>query len=337
MNKLINQHFDQIIQKKSDKKNAKIEELEDELKQLDDEIEKTKQNKTISTEAKILEKENEVKNLKLELKTQVDKYNLEKNKALNYYTMENGLLVGNLTIKCKDNEIKTHTYILKYLHEDYDGLSLNFNNVVNQPFSPHNKKIVFDFSSFHSDTVKRLLRFLCEQRLRYCITWNDIMELFCIFERTLSKYITEQDTDWIYNTCINRELETYGDYLDGLKIISHCKNKYLMKMTNELINQHFETIKRFRDLHTKDKKCSCEKQKYASVYVYKNQCPYKTKCKFRSLPDECRKIINEKAEFWDKSAKHCHTSSCDSNNNLKLSTHNGLYYCDKHYTEQTKS
>ena len=92
------------------------------------------------------------------LNDEIEGYNNEKNILLKKYTVENGLIHGKLTIKCIDCEIKTFTYILKYLHNDFKDFPFNYD--INATFESNDKLVYTHFLPYRSSLVKKLLLIL---------------------------------------------------------------------------------------------------------------------------------------------------------------------------------
>jgi len=199
------------------------------------------------------------------LHDEIEGYNNEKNILLKKYTVENGLIHGKLTIKCIDCEIKTFTYILKYLHNDFKDFPFNY-DITDTSFESTDKLAYTHFLPYRSSLVKKLLLILCEGRSPRYDTWKDIIELFKILDHVsiTGKIINEMNTESVVK--LNDEVYT------------ECTNNYLVKMANELIRIHFESLKRLSDIHTKDKLCLC--------YINKKKCP------FALFPVEYKAIIN---------------------------------------------
>lgn len=280
----------------------------DKLKNEIDEKEKTKIQKLEETYEKFRQE------ICAKIEAKINAKSDEINKLLNKYSMNNGLVNGNLIIKCKNGDVRTHSYILKYLHKDYESLPLDF---MKQPNEQDEKVIIESFVKFKKNVIINLLRMLCEGTIWYPITWDFLVNSFLIFDQLPVSDYMNSIFDQTYNAYMKNGLQKCGHWLDGLNIVMKYNNKYLVKIANEIIKENFEAIKGLGDSH-KYKVCSC--------YLKKE------KCVFVSFPDNYRIIINNKMKIWDAGKKFCCTDmSCKGK--LMFCRYNGMYYCRKHFDE----
>lgn len=222
-----------------------------------------------------------IKNYKQEIneKLAID-INLENEKAINLtkkFTVKDGKINGKMTIKCKNGDIKTYAYIAMFLNIDVtliDGWSCDIEKTIFLP--NYDVEFMYDgLSDFDLNTVERLLWLLCENQLIRCNTWDEIKNIFHIYDRlNLSRCESaiqiRETCNNIYKHCIGNGLSTYGTWLTGLKTLGHSNNIYLYQFAEKLIESNINRINSFKIEHEKNI-CSCYSY---DGKITENKCHY---------------------------------------------------------------